>query len=103
MICLLLDIFISSISNYNTSLIIFDSKKHSIIYVIIISLLVFIYTFKIIYILIVLLMYLIKKYISSKYLLHLISYVLLFNININMNNFIIFLFEVLIFYLIPYN
>lgn len=108
MIYLLLDLIISSISNINTSFIIFDMyKKHSFIYIIIMSLLIAFFTQSIKYILLIIIIYYLniylKKFISNKYLIYFISYILLFNIHISIYNLIIFIISVLIIYFNPYN
>ena len=108
MIYLLLDLVISSITRFNTSFIIFDIyKKHSFIYIIIISLLISLFTQNIIYILLIIGIYYLNNYlkifISNKYIIYFISYICLYNINISINSLIIFIISVLFIYFNPYN
>ena len=108
MLYLLIDTIITSITRFNTSFIIFDmNKNHSFFHKIIISLLTALLTQSIYYILIILLLYYLNKYlktiISNKYIIYFISYIILFNININYQNMLIFAITVLIVYFNPYN
>lgn len=108
MINLLLDIIISSISSYKTSFIIFDFKiKHHIIYILLISLIISYYTLSIYNFFLVILLYYLNsflyKYIKIDFILYLISYIILFNINISITSTIIFIISVLINYFNPYN
>ena len=108
MIYLLLDLFISSITRFNTSFIIFDIyKKHSFIYILIISLLISFFTQNILYFIIIVIVYYLivylKRYISNKYIIYFISYLLIYNFNLTINSFIIFIISVLFIYFNPYN
>ena len=104
MIYLLLDVLITSLTSFQTSFIIFDFKnKHNILYIIIVSLLVGILTFNIINIFIIFILYYLKKYIRNKYLLYIISFIMLFNIHINIVNLITFIISLIIIYYNPYN
>ena len=104
MINLLLDIIISSVSSYNSSFIIFDLvKKHSIIYIIIVSLIISYYTLNIYYFFIGIIIYYLRYFIKYDYLLYALGYILLFNIHININSTIIFIILVLFNYSNPYN
>jgi len=108
MLYLLLDLIISSISQFNTSFIVFDIyKKHSFIYILIISLLIGLFTQKVIYFIIAFITYYLiinlKKYISNKYMIYFLSYLCIYNVNININSFIAFIICVLFIYFNPYN
>ena len=108
MIYLLFDTIITSLSHFQTSFIIFDTyKKHSFIYILLISIIISLLTQNIFNILLIIFIYYLniylKKHISNKYILYFISYILLFNIHISLTNLIIFLFSVLILYFNPYN
>lgn len=108
MVNLLLDIFISSVSTYQTSFIVFDFvKKHHFIYILIISLLISYYTLNIYNFFIINILYYLnrylKKYIKIKEILYFLSYLILFNINISFSSTIVFIISVLINYFNPYN
>ena len=108
MILLLLDVIFSSLTNLNTSFIIFDMvKKHTIIYILLISLLVTFLTQNIIYLFLIMIIYYLNKYyfsiIHNKYIMYFLSYLILYNINIDLNSFIIFIISVLFIYFNPYN
>ena len=101
MIYLLLDLLVSSITYFKTSFILFDiNNKHSYIYVLFVSLLVLIYTHNLIYIVIIFIIYNLNKVINNKYLRYLLGYLILFNININISNFISFIMSIFILFLI---
>ena len=108
MTILLLDILFTSITNISSSFLVFDIyKKHNIFYIIITSILAMILTQKTSFLVLIIFIYYfiryLKKYINNKYVLYFISYLLLFNINVNIINLLFFILSVLIVYLNPYN
>lgn len=103
-----MDIIITSISRFNTSFIVFDMyKKHSFIYILIISILVSFFTQSIYYFIIIFILYYLNKclrqFVSNKYIIYFVSFFCLYNTNINYYNIIIFIICVLFIYFNPYN
>lgn len=108
MLNLFLDLIFTSLTGYSSSFIVYTfSHKKTFLNVLIISIFIAFYTLNIFNLVLVLIIYYLNqyllKYISNKYILAFISYLLLFNINISLTSFIIFIISVLIIYFNPYN
>ena len=108
MIGLLIDSIFYSITNFQSSFIIFGlEKRRNIFYLIILGLMCSILMQSFLGIIYVFLMYLVniflKKYTHKKIIIYLSDYLILFNIHININNFICFIISVLFLLFNPYN
>jgi hypothetical protein len=108
MLNLFVDIIVSSLTGCSSPFIVYDfTNHHHFIYIIVVSLITAIYTLNALNFIIVLFLYYfnqyLKKYLHNAFILNVISYLVMFNINMNVVSLIYFIISVLIIYFNPYN